>query len=195
MRIGEWLAAKLGKDAKLFAEAAEKAEANFDAKFWHEGRGHYLDTADPSDASLRPNQVIAMSLPFTPATGDHAKKALGVVTAELLTPVGLRTLGPREAEYKGRYQGAMAELDAAYHQGTVWPWLLGPYCSAASKLGVDRAEIKAILRNAKEMLAEFGIDGIAEVYDGDQPHAPNGCPWQAWSVSEILRAWVEDAGG
>lgn len=195
LRVGEWLATQLKQDPKPFTEIAERAEANFDAKFWHEGRGHYLDTADPDDASLRPNQLIAMALPFAPATGDHAKRALQVVSQELLTPVGIRTLGPKEADYKGRYTGPMAELDAAYHQGTVWPWLLGPYCSAWAKVNGDKKEIKAILKGAKEMLCEYGLGGIAEVYDGDEPHTPNGCPWQAWSVAEVLRSWIEDVGG
>ncbi len=195
MRIGEWLSEKLGKDASVFREAAERAEASFDEKFWHEVRGHYLDTVDPSDASLRPNQLIAMSLPFAVARGGHAKRALEVVSRELLTPVGIRTLGPKESEYKGRYRGPMSELDAAYHQGTVWPWLLGPYCSAWAKNGGSKEDIKALLKGAKDMLCEYGLGGIAEVYDGDEPHTPNGCPWQAWSVAEILRSWIEDAGG
>lgn len=195
MRIGEWLARKLGADPKQFKDSADLAEANFDRKFWHEVRGHYLDTADPDDASLRPNQVISMSLPFPSATGDHAKRAFDMISKELLTPVGLRTLGPSEPGYKGRYTGPMPELDAAYHQGTVWPWLLGPYCSAWARLGGSAMDIKALLKNAKEMMAEYGIGGVAEVYDGDEPHNPNGCPWQAWSVAEMLRAWIEDARG
>ena len=89
----------------------------------------------------------------------------------------------------------MVDLDSAYHQGTVWPWLLGPYISALVKLTGDKKEAKRILKNAKEMLTEFGLGGVAEVYDGDGPQQPNGCPWQAWSVSELLRTWVEDCGG
>ena len=195
LRVMEWLALKLKEDSSEFVKAAEHAESNFDLKFWHEGLGHYLDTVDPDDASLRPNQVIAMSLPFAPAKGDHAKRALLTVGKHLLTPAGLRTLGPQEPGYRGQYRGTMVDLDSAYHQGTVWPWLLGPYISALVKLTGDKKEAKRILKNAKEMLTEFGLGGVAEVYDGDGPQQPNGCPWQAWSVSELLRTWVEDCGG
>jgi predicted glycogen debranching enzyme len=181
--------------AQLVCSRADFAEESFERKFWHEVRGHYLDTVEPTDASLRPNQLIAMALPFGPAKGDRAKRALDLITRELLTPVGLRTLGPSEPDYKGQFKGSLPELDAAYHQGTVWPWLFGPYVSAMVRLTQDRAEAKRVLRNAKEMLVEYGLGGIAETYDGDRPQAPAGCPWQAWSVAEILRAWVEDAQG
>ena len=143
-----------------------------------------------------------MSLPFAPAKGDKARKALQVVSRELLTPVGLRTLGPKEPGYKPQYRGPLAEMDAAYHQGTVWPWLLGPYISAYVKLNGDtgneekdnrvKREAKRILREGKEMMNQYGLGGVAEVYDGDAPHLPNGCPYQAWSASEMLRAWMEN---
>lgn len=195
LRVMEWLANRTGNDALAYLEAAELAESNFERKFWKESIGHYLDTADPDDASLRPNQVIAMALPFGPAKGANALRALRVVERELLTPYGLRTLGPRETGYRGRYEGPMSERDAAYHQGTVWPWLLGPYATALVRLANDKPEARRVLRAAREMLSEQGLGGIAEVYDGDSPHRPSGCPWQAWSAAEILRAWVEDAGG
>lgn len=195
LRVMEWLAERLGNDSGMYATAAKKAEDCFEPKFWHPVRGHYLDTVDPTDASLRPNQVIAMALPFSPVNPDHARQALGVVARELLTPVGLRTLGPEEPGYTGRFAGTMQDRDAAYHQGTVWPWLLGPYVTAVCKYTEDRVEGKRVLRNAKQMLQEYGLGGIAEVYDGDEPQSPGGCPWQAWSVAEILRAWVEDCGG
>lgn len=202
LRAMEWLSAKLKSvnsrelrhDPKVYANAATKAESNFDLKFWHEGRGHYLDTADPDDASLRPNQVIAMSLPFCSLDRNHAARALGIVSRELLTPRGLRTLGPSEPGYRGRYRGSLPELDAAYHQGTAWPWLLGPYATAICRYG-DKLEAKRVLKQAKTMLSEYGLGGIAEVYDGDEPQEPAGCPWQAWSVAEIHRAWIEDVGG
>lgn len=194
-RILEKLAERLGEDPTPARTTAEHAEAHFEAKFWRESLGFYLDCADPDDASLRPNQVLAMSLPFSPMNPDHARQALSVVSTELLTEVGLRTLGPREPSYRGRYQGSLSELDSAYHQGTVWPWLLGPYATALVKLTGDRAEAKRVLRSAREMLTEYGLMGIGEVYDGDKPRRAGGCPFQAWSVAEILRAWVEDAGG
>ncbi len=194
-RILELMAERIGLDDAPFRNAAEHAEANFESKFWHEVRGHYLDTVDPADASLRPNQLIAMSLPFAPAKGEKARRALDAVTRELLTPVGVRTLAPNEPEYRGRFQGPLPDLDAAYHQGTVWPWLLGPYVSALVKLTGDRKEAKRVLREAREMLHQYGLGGVAECYDGDEPQGPGGCPYQAWSTAEILRAWVEDAKG
>jgi glycogen debranching enzyme len=203
LRVMEWLSTKLGEKsaadlrhpASIYRLAAEKAESNFESKFWHENRGHYLDTADPDDASLRPNQVIAMSLPFVKFDADHAKRALAIISRELVTPCGLRTLGPEEPGYKGRYKGSLPELDAAYHQGTAWPWLLGPYATALVKYSNDRPEAKRVLKEAKQMLASYGLGGVAEVYDGDEPQDPAGCPYQAWSVAEILRAWIEDVGG
>lgn len=194
LRICEWLAEKLGQDGTKYAAAAELAESNFEAKFWHPIRGHYLDTCDPNDATLRPNQLIAMALPFTKLDADHARTALAVVQRELVTPVGIRTLGPQEPGYRGRFKGPMTELDSAYHQGTVWPWLLGPYISALVKYTGDTSEARKVLRETRGMLQEYGLNGVAECYDGDEPHEPGGCPWQAWSAAEILRAWTEDLG-
>ncbi|MEZ0327602.1 MAG: amylo-alpha-1,6-glucosidase [Fimbriimonas sp.] len=196
LRILEWLCEKLtDENAHKFSLEAEQAAASFEEKFWHPVRGHYLDTVDPTDASLRPNQVLAMALPFSPVNPEHARLALKVVGRELLTPYGLRTLGPNEPGYRGKFSGSLAELDAAYHQGTVWPWLIGSYATAMVRYCDDRAEAKRVLRNAKEMLCEYGLGGIAEVYDGDEPQSPGACPWQAWSVGEILRAWTEDVQG
>jgi glycogen debranching enzyme len=190
-RVLEWMAEKLGQPPAIFTEAAQRAEQSF-ARFWCEDRGHYYDTIDPNDEALRPNQVIAMALPFPAARGEQARRALQAVTRDLLTPYGLRTLGPGEQGYRGRFRGPLRELDAAYHQGTVWPWLLGPYLTALVRLTGDRAEAKRIVRGVRTMLEDYGLGGIAEVYDGDSPHGPGGCPWQAWSVAEILRAWHED---
>jgi len=198
LRCIEWLAEKLGGFEDLKTEAANLAtlaESNFESKFWHEGRGHYLDTVDPADASLRPNQLIPMALPFSCLDPGHAKRALSVVAKHLLTPAGIRTLGPEEPGYRGRYTGPLPELDAAYHQGTAWPWLLGSYATAYVRYCDDKREAKRCLRFAKTMLSDYGLGGIAEVYDGDEPQKPGGCPYQAWSLGEILRAWIEDVGG
>lgn len=193
LRVMEWLADRLqASGERSFASAAELAESNFDRKFWSPRRGHYLDTADPDDASLRPNQVIAMALPFGPARGEHALQALECVEQELVTPRGLRTLAASEPGYRGRYRGTLPELDAAYHQGTVWPWLLGPYISACVRLRNSAAGLEIWKERFSQMLAEGGLGGIAEVYDGDDPRGPGGCPWQAWSVGEILRVVSEE---
>ncbi len=194
LRAMEWLAKKLKEDssAENYAAAAAKAEGSFEKKFWSDQLGHYLDTADPDDASLRPNQVIAMSLPFAVAKGANALKALARVESDLVTPRGLRTLGFHEQGYKGRYDGTMPERDAAYHQGTAWPWLLGPYISACVKLRGSADDLMGWKDQFAAMMCEDGLGGIAEVYDGDAPHYPSGCPWQAWSVAEILRVCVEE---
>jgi predicted glycogen debranching enzyme len=195
LSIGVDLAEKLGQNRQAFRDLAALGAENFDRTFWNCKLGYYLDVAEPTDASLRPNQVIALSLPHCPASPDHAREALGVVARELLTPVGLRTLAPWDAAYRGRFEGPMQNLDASYHQGTVWPWLLGPYVTALVKWTGDKREGRRILREVKYLLVDQGLGGIAEVYDGDKPHMPGGCPWQSWSVAEMLRAWVEDLEG
>ena len=186
LNIAAWMAENLGEDTSQFLTLAKLATQNFEEKFWHDGVKYYLDTVDPNDASLRPNQVIAMSLPFSPCNAAHAKQALKAIDRELLTPVGLRTLSPEDPSYHPMFKGPMAELDEAYHQGTVWPWLFGPYIRAFVKYGGSVNTAKTKLARVSEMLTEYGIGGIAECYDGDAPHTAGGCPWQAWSVAEIL---------
>ncbi len=204
LRILHWLISNLTaggrpheakRSAEFYLQESNLAASSFELKFWHETLGIYLDTVDPDDETLRPNQVLAMALPFSPVDPIHGKKALEVVSRELLTPVGLRTLARDHEGYRGKYKGPLPEMDAAYHQGTVWPWLLGSYITALVKFTGDKRQAKKLLRNAKDMMCEYGLGGIAEVYDGDLPQLPNGCPWQAWSVAEILRAWVEDVQG
>jgi predicted glycogen debranching enzyme len=165
---------------------------SFESKFFRAKLGYYLDTVDPDDATLRPNQLLAMSLPFPIAAGESAKTALEHVERYLYTPMGIRTLSPLDANYCPRYEGALSELDAAYHQGTVWPWLLGPYVTALVRLRGDRATARKVVRESRIMNREYGLGGIAEVYDADMPQYPHGCPWQAWSICEIIRAWCED---
>lgn len=194
LRVMEWLGEKLGHDVKEVATLAKRAEKSFAQKFWKANVGHYLDTVEPDDASLRPNQLIAMALPFGPAKGEPAKKALGRVKAELVTDFGIRTLGPNEPGYHGRFAGPLAERDEAYHQGTTWPWLVGQYASAVLRVTGDRDEARSALSGVRHWLETYGIGGVAEVFDGDKPQYPGGCPWQAWSVAEILRAWCEIEG-
>ena len=188
LHVAAWIAERLNDDTSQYLTLAKLATKSFEEKFWHSGVKYYLDTVDPNDASLRPNQVIAMSLPFSPCDPKNAKEALKAVERELLTPVGLRTLSPEDPSYHGSFKGPMLQLDEAYHQGTVWPWLLGPYIRAFVKNGGSISAGKKRLSNVSKMLTEYGIGGIAECYDGDAPHMPGGCPWQAWSVAEIL--WV-----
>ena len=141
------------------------------------------------DATIRPNQIIALALPFPLFDDAHGRRILDVCRAKLLTPVGLRTLDPADPRYVGRLIGPQRERDFAYHQGTVWPWLIGPYIDAAVRLNGDegRAEARELLANLERHLGEAGVGQISEVFDGDPPHAPRGCIAQAWSVAEMLR--------
>jgi len=169
------------------------------AAFWNAEHDCLYDvlTPDGPDASLRPNQVFAASLPFPLLTGERARAMLTQVERELLTPVGLRSLAPSDPAYRSRYGGPMAQRDGAYHQGTVWAWLIGPYVDAmvacAPRKAAARERAREILAPLLAQVAQAGLGSIGEIFDGDPPHTPNGCPWQAWSVAEVLRAWVEHA--
>ncbi|HYA17236.1 MAG TPA: amylo-alpha-1,6-glucosidase [Bryobacteraceae bacterium] len=167
--------------AKDLAEMAERAKANFNAKFWNEAAGCLFDVIEEEDTSIRPNQVIALSLKYSMVSQERAERILQVVERKLVTPVGLRSLSPGDAKYRGRYVGGPAERDAAYHQGTVWPWLIGPYVSACLKV---RGEAGFAFRDA-------GLGLAPEIYDGDAPHLARGCIAQAWSLGELLRAQWE----
>jgi glycogen debranching enzyme len=144
--------------------------------------------------SLRPNQIFAVSLPHSPLLPEQQRAVVRAVRERLLTPFGLRTLEPGHPSYVGRFEGDLMQRDGAYHQGTVWPWLLGPYCEALLRVGGFSAEAKREARAAlAPLIAELDtgcLGQIAEVYDGDPPHRAAGCPAQAWSVAETLRAWV-----
>lgn len=189
LRVIEWLSERLDEDGLIYRLAAEKAESNFNSAFWRDSLGWFLDTADPDDGSLRPNQVIAMSLPFSPIASGKAVKALTVVREHLVTPKGLRTLSPGTMNFVPRFDGDMKSRDAAYHQGTVWPWLTGCYITALIKHGLPTAWVDEVLDPIEEMLCDQGLGGIAEVYDAEPPQRAQGCPWQAWSTAEIFRAF------
>jgi len=185
--VAAWLRTKLKMDGSEWLDLAERASKSFEEKFWSEVDGWFYDTIEPNDHSLRPNFLIALALPFGPR---HPKAAEAIEAAEkhLLTPFGLRTLAPFEKAYRGRFEGSLPELDEAYHQGTVWPWLLGPYVEAVINVTGDHDRAARALARVSEMKKHRGLGGISEVYDGDAPHRANGCPWQAWSMSEIRRA-------
>ncbi|MFB3764558.1 MAG: amylo-alpha-1,6-glucosidase [Methanotrichaceae archaeon] len=160
-------------------------------RFWNSETGCLFDVIDHEDASIRPNQIMAVSvdglLPMI-----KRKRILETVTRELLTPYGLRTLSPRDPRYQGRHEGEPKHRDAAYHQGTVWPWLIGPYIDAFLSVNGLSDESKVKAREILRPLAELdiaGINTIPELFDGDEPHRPGGCISQAWSVAELLRAW------
>jgi len=146
---------------------------------------------DRKDGALRPNQIFALSLPFPLLPKDKARSVLAVVERALVTPYGLRSLAPEDPSYRGRYEGTPMEREASYHQGTVWSWLLGPYADAlAATLGAPgKTKARKAIQGLAPHLFEAGLGSISEIFDGDAPHTPRGCPAQAWSVGEALRIW------
>lgn len=195
LRVMERLAGMAGDPkAEEFSECALRAKHSFRRKFWNPDPGCLYDVLEEErkDGSIRPNQLIALSLPHTMVTPERARQILAVAQRDLLTPAGLRTLAPDDPSYRGRYDGGMRERDIAYHQGTVWPWLAGPYLTALLRFGAPksraREEAKNWLLGFAPRLLEGGVGQASEVYDGDAPHRPSGCPAQAWSVGELLRA-------
>jgi predicted glycogen debranching enzyme len=181
--------------AQKTAERAETTRRSFNARFWNEGRGCLYDIVDGEkgdDPALRPNQLFAISLDYPVLDTSRWQPVLEKVQEHLLTPVGLRSLSPDDPDYKSRYDGDLRARDAAYHQGTVWPWLIGPFVDAW--LRVHPGDLKT----AREFLAAFEphlhsacIGSISEVFDARPPYHPRGCVAQAWSVAEVLRAWVK----
>jgi len=167
---------RLGKDAASVRTLETTARGSFAGAFLHGGRCDDL----VGDRRLRPNELLAVSLPFAPLQ----ERSVVESCAPLVTPIGLRSLDPADAGYVAHHRGGPAERDAAYHQGTVWPWLIGPYVEAAAKTGVS---IDGVLDGLEAHLAEWGLGSVSETADGDAPHGCTGCPFQAWSVAELLR--------
>jgi predicted glycogen debranching enzyme len=173
---------------------AERARGSFASRFVrHDDEGGLVDVVDGpdgTDASVRPNQLLAFALPkvFLPGTNHRietaARAAVEVWGRLLLTPLGLRSLAPTDSRYVPLHRGSPAQRDGAYHQGTVWPWLLGPYVDAARRAGAPPA---GILDGVEAHLGEWGLGSVSETADGAAPHAASGCPFQAWSVAEVLR--------
>jgi glycogen debranching enzyme len=141
-----------------------------------------------SDASLRPNQIFAVSLSPSLLTAEQQKAVVDICARELLTPFGLRSLAPGEPGYIGTYAGGPRERDAAYHQGTVWGWLIGPFVLAHYRVYQNRAAALNFLESLAQTIDRYGLGTLPEIYDGDPPHYPRGCIAQAWTVAELLRA-------
>ena len=179
--------------AEKWGEIAKKLSDHFEEKFWLQDQGFLTDTHDghDPDGQLRPNQLWALALPGVPIQKAHKQRALAAVREKLLTPVGLRTLSPDDPAYQPFYRGSQTERDRAYHQGTVWPWLLGLYADAVTAVegpDVAREEMMPVLAALSAHLRTEGCIGqLGEVFDGDAPHRPGGAPAQAWSVAEVLR--------
>src|SRR6266545_2965749 len=216
-KVGDWVVTpRIGKPVEVqalwvnalkigarfsprWSDLARTATASFAARFWNEKRGFLYDVVDCDhvagtfDAHLRPNQIFAVGgLPFALLEGDRARRVVDAVEARLWTPLGLRSLAPDDPSYVGRYSGGVPARDGAYHQGTVWPWLAGPLAEAWVRV---RGGTAAAQREAREKflapllhhMNEAGLGHISEIADGDPPHTPRGCPFQAWSVGEALR--------
>jgi len=202
LRTMEGFATKLGdnKRAVHYADLAARTHASFNQQFWY-GLGQYLfDVVDGhGDASLRPNQVIATSLKYSMLSSERARLVLNKVEQQLLTPFGLRTLPANDSRYVGSYGGDPLRRDSAYHQGTVWPWLLGPFISGYVKtFGRNKETISKAqqwLAPLKDHLTQAGLGSISEIFCADTPHAPCGCIAQAWSVGEVMRVLTEDVHG
>jgi predicted glycogen debranching enzyme len=182
---------------KMLSHLADRTRESFNAEFWNEEAGCLYDViGDKRDASIRPNQVIALSLGYTMVDSARARSILTVVERELLTEFGLRTLSPLDPNYIGRYEGGRVERDCAYHQGTVWPWLMGPFITAYLRTNPDgQQQAMTWLAGFREHVTTAGLGSISEIFDGDPPHLPRGCYAQAWSVAEILRLLVENVYG
>ena len=170
---------------------AKQVKERFVEAFWNDESSCLFDVVDGDrkDASIRPNQIFALSLPYPLLPKDKARAVLAVIEEKLLTPFGLRSLSPDDPSYRGRYEGDRVSRDTAYHQGTVWSWLLGPYADALVKTNgaVGKAKARKAVEGLFPHLQEAGLGTISEIFDGDAPHAPRGCPAQAWSVGEALR--------
>jgi glycogen debranching enzyme len=180
-----------------FGNLAANIRGSFRETFWIPEGGYLGDVFRDGvlDTAIRPNQLFAVALPFSPLDPPEQAGVVRKVREQLLTPCGLRTLAPTDPAYRGLYRGNGAERDAAYHQGTVWPWLLGPFGEATLKVTGNRKDEKNNLRTylqnfLQNHLHEAGIGSISEVFDGDAPHRPGGCTAQAWSVAELIRLFM-----
>ena len=186
-----------GQEAAMHVmeETADRVRESFNQRFWHEHGGYLYDVVDAenggNDDACRPNQVFAISLDYPVLDEARWKPVMDVVTNRLLTPIGLRSLAPGHPDYKAKYYGDLRARDAAYHQGTVWAWLIGPYVDAWLKLNPGQeAEARGFLAGFMAHLDEACVGSISEVFDAEAPYTPRGCVAQAWSVAEVLRCWV-----
>jgi len=171
---------------------AKRVKRSFVAEFWNPERGYLLDNTD--DAAIRPNQIFAVSLHYSMLDSAQAKAVVDTVEHHLLTPLGLRSLSPRDPAYRGHYLGGVYERDSAYHQGSVWLWLMGPFITAYRRVHPGSSRPQELLSGLRGHLREAGIGQMSEIADGDAPYTPRGCFAQAWSVAELLRAAAESLG-
>jgi len=186
------------KVAASFGEHADRAYESFNRRFWH-AEGEYLydvvDGENGDDPAVRPNQLFAISLAYPVLDQKRWASVVDIVKRKLLTPVGLRSLSPDHPDYKPRYYGDLRARDAAYHQGTVWAWLIGPFVDAYLKLHPgDLATARHALEGFTEHLGQACIGSVSEIFDAEPPYTPRGCIAQAWSIAELVRCWIKTAG-
>src|SRR6266849_8732027 len=186
------LAPLAGKAAEPFRKLADKVKTSF-SKFWDETRGYCYDVIDApgigNDASLRPNQIFAVSLPESPLLPSQQKSVVDVCARRLLTSHGLRSLAMGASEYDGHYGGSPQHRDGIYHQGTVWGWLLGPFVLAHLRVYKNPEMARRFLEPMGKQITTAGLGTLSEIFDGDAPFHPRGCIAQAWTVGEVLRSW------
>ena len=198
--LADWVRQEQREEAaRPWVEQAERVRRSFNERFWFSAGEYCYDVVDGEqgdDSALRPNQVLAISLQHPVLDPARWPAVLEAVSRHLLTPVGLRSLAPEHPEYKAEYFGNRRERDAAYHQGTIWPWLIGPFVDAWLKLYPDDiVGARTFLDGFEQHLGEACIGSISEVFDPNAPFTPHGCVAQAWSVAEVLRAWAKTATG
>ena len=198
LKVMEKLAKHFKKDAEFYGELAEKVKSSFNEKFWNEKSECLFDVVSDinRDDKIRPNQIFAVSLPYTMLPNEKAKAVVSTVYTHLYMGYGLRSLSPWDKDYQGEYYGSLHKRDGAYHQGTAWAFPLGAFITAYVKVHGPSMETihfaKKLLAPIEDHLRDGCIGTIAEIFDGDEPHISRGCYGQAWSVGEILRAYAED---
>ncbi len=193
LRLMTMWAKELGEPTESYERAADRVKKTFNDRYWNAERDCLFDVLDGPeghDPAIRPNQVFAISLDHPVLERDRWPAVLDTIRNRLLTPYGLRTLSADHPDYKSHYRGDLRARDAAYHQGTVWPWLIGHYIDAVLKLNNDPTQARQSLLGFREHLYDAGIGSISEIFDAEDPYSAGGCIAQAWSVAEVLRAWV-----
>jgi glycogen debranching enzyme len=196
LRCMQSWAVRMGQSPRLYEEHAEQVRETFNARYWNESSGCLFDVIDGpegDDSAIRPNQIFSLSLPNAVLDEKRWEQVLKTVKDRLVTPYGLRTLSSDHPDYKAHYRGDLLARDAAYHQGTVWPWLIGHFMDAWLKLRPERAVAREFLKAFPDHLRDAGMGSISEIFDAEAPHRPGGCMAQAWSIAEVLRAWLATA--